>query len=89
MSAQSVVIDLTQDIKVRESVEKLKAMGLNPKIYKVKETMTYQEIAIVLDLKDLARMIEKKISYPNRMVIIDGPFMVISLWNKVTQNVQQ
>jgi len=89
VTSQSAIIDLTQDIKVKDSVEKLRAMGLNPKVYKVKESLTYQEIAIVLDLKDLAKMIERKIEYPNRMVIIDGPFMVISLWNKVTQNVQQ
>jgi len=89
VTSQNAVIDLTQDIKVRESVEKLRAMGLNPRVYKVKESLTYQEIAIVLDLKDLAKMIERKIEYPNRMVIIDGSFMVISLWNKVTQNVQQ
>jgi len=89
MSSQSAVIDLTQDLRIKDGVEKLRQLGLNPKVLKVKESLTYQEIAIVIDMKDLAKMLERRIEYPNKMVIIDGPFMVISLWNKVTQNVQQ
>jgi len=89
MSSQSAIIDLTQDLRIKDGVEKLRQLGLNPKVLKVKESLTYQEIAIVIDMKDLAKMLERRIEYPNKMVIIDGPFMVISLWNKVGQGVQQ
>jgi hypothetical protein len=44
------------------------------------ESADNNECYIAIDMKSIAAMIDKKITYPSRRTVIDGETMVIHFW---------
>jgi len=55
--------------------KKLQRMGIKP-YYKIEENKGY----LVIDLRDFANLIKKKIQYPNKKVYLDGHLLIIEVW---------
>jgi hypothetical protein len=67
---------LQYDKRIEASMDRLKAMGLR---YYV-ETVGSNECYIVIDVKSIMELIDKRITYPKRRVTLEGNFMVIKFW---------
>lgn len=57
-------------------MDRLKAMGL--KFYV--ETVGDNECFIVIDMKSIVKLIDSKITYPNRETSLEGDYMIIHFW---------
>jgi len=61
--------------QLRETRKKLRKMGIHP-WYKIEKNRGW----IVIDLKEFAALIKKKINYPNKKVYLEGDKLIIEVW---------
>ena len=64
------------DNRVQKSLRRLQAMGLKAHIEVEGKDRGY----IFIDLNSLLNMIYRKITYPNRKVYFEYPFIVVEIW---------
>ena len=62
--------------RVEKSLSRLKAMGLKVHI----EAPNKDEAYIVIDIKSVLKLIESKITFPNKRVFTEGNYMVVHIW---------
>ncbi len=67
---------LAQDKRVEASLDRLKAMGLKVDL----EIISPNEIAIIIPVKDIIKIINRRITYPLKESAIMSNLMVIHLW---------
>lgn len=63
---------------VQKSLNRLKALGLNVKLYSDSE----DEVYLLISLDSICKLIEKNITYQNRKVMIEGDQLVIYMWRR-------
>lgn len=54
---------------------KLKRLGIKP-YYKIEENRGW----LIIDLREFAELVKKKIEYPKKKVYLDGHHLVIEIW---------
>lgn len=64
------------DKRIEASMDRLRAMGLKFYI----ETPSDNECFIVIDMKSVVKLIDSKITYPNRRTYLEGDYMIIHFW---------
>jgi len=69
-------VQLKQNSQIESSMRKLKAMGLNVNILSEGE----HEAFIFITLDSIVRLIDSKMTYPNRKTYMEDKFLVINVW---------
>jgi ABC-type lipoprotein release transport system permease subunit len=67
---------ITKNEAVQKSIRRLRAMGLKVHILPKDSDEAY----IFISLESLADLIEKQITYQNKEVKIENPYLVIRVW---------
>jgi len=67
---------LAQDKRVEASLDKLKAMGLRVRL----DIISPNEVAILIPVKDIVALINRRITYPLKESAMISDLMVIHLW---------
>jgi ABC-type lipoprotein release transport system permease subunit len=67
---------ITKNEAVQKSIRRLRAMGLKVHILPKDSDEAY----IFISLESLADLIEKQITFQNREVKIENPYLVIRVW---------
>ncbi|MGC8608151.1 MAG: hypothetical protein ACP5L5_11400 [Vulcanisaeta sp.] len=67
---------LAQDKRVEASLDRLKAMGLRVNL----EIISPNEIAIMIPVKDIVALINRRITYSPRESAMISDLMIIHLW---------
>lgn len=63
---------------VQKSMNRLKALGLNVKLYSDSD----DEVYLLISLDSICKLVEKSITYQNRKVTIEGDQLVIYMWRR-------
>jgi hypothetical protein len=74
MEKQTNVLQYDKRIELSEA--KLKAMGVAFHV----ETVGQNECYIVIDMKSLVKLIDRRITYPKRRTYLEGDMMIIKFW---------
>ncbi len=69
---------LEQHDVVQKSLRRLKAMGLNVRVY----SDNPNEVYLFIDLESVTKLIDKHITYPARKVYMEDKYIVVYLWRK-------
>lgn len=64
------------DKRVEKSLDRLKAMGL--KVYI--DAPNNNEAYIVIDINSVLKLIENKITFPNKRVYLEKNYMIVKIW---------
>jgi hypothetical protein len=63
---------------VEKSIRRLREMGLTVYV----EPKGEDEAYIFVKLDSIIKLIDKQITYPNRKIYFDNPFIVIQVWRR-------
>jgi hypothetical protein len=77
---QEVKYELAKDTRIIRAMKNLRAMGLDAKLVPISDN----EVSIFISLGSIAKLIERKIAYPNKFLKITNvdnkDYLVIDLW---------
>jgi hypothetical protein len=63
---------------VEKSIRRLREMGLSVYV----EPKGEDEAYIFVKLDSIIKLIDKQITYPNRKIYFDNPFIIIQVWRR-------
>jgi hypothetical protein len=80
LQKQEVKYELAKDPRVIRAMKNLRTMGLDARLVPISDN----EVSIFISLGSIAKLIEKKIAYPNKFLKITSvdnkDYLVIDLW---------